>query len=295
MILRQVRDSAADAEAVRRIARSAFQDLAARTGGAGRPEAPEEEARTVQQLARTRHLARTDPQGCWIAEHDGEAVGAALSMRREGVWILALFVVLPAAQGQGVGRLLLEQAAAHGRGCLRGLLCASPSPAAARRYRRAGFTLHPAMTLAGRVDRAGLRDPGDIPVHPGGPVHRHLLDSVDRGARGAAHGPDHDFMLAHYDELLVADTLAGSGYCYRDGGSVKLLAATSKRIATRLLREALARVPDGTEAEVEFLTADQEWAVDVGLEVGLSLGTRGYLAVRGMRPPTPYIPSGGFL
>ncbi|MFC9331079.1 GNAT family N-acetyltransferase, partial [Kitasatospora sp. NPDC057015] len=190
MILRQVQDTAADAEAVRLIAEAAFEGLSDGAGAARRPEEPDRaNARAVQQAARTRHLARTDPQGCWIAEHEGEAVGAALSLRREGVWILALFVVRPGAQGQGVGRLLLERAAAHGRGCLRGLLCASPSPAAARRYRRAGFTLHPTMTLSGPVDRAGLLDPGDIPVHRGGAVHRHLLDSVDRGARGAAHGP----------------------------------------------------------------------------------------------------------
>ncbi len=289
MILRRVQDTAADAETVRKIAHSAFEDLS------GPPPAPPGQAGTARQWARTRHLARTDPEGCWIAEHHGEAVGAVLSLRREGVWILALFAVLPGVQGQGVGRLLLERAAAHGRGCLRGLLCASPSPAAARRYRRAGFTLHPAMVLSGPVDRSGLLDPGDIPVHPGAAVHRHLLDSVDRRVRGAAHGPDHEFMLAHYDEVLIADTLAGSGYCYRDGGEVKLLAATSKRIATRLLREALARVPDGEEARVEFLTAEQEWAVDVGLELRLRLETRGYLAVRGMRPPAPYVPSGGFL
>jgi len=290
VIIRQIQDTDADAVAVQQIARAAFRHLS------GTPaEAPDDDTRTVQHRARTRHLVRTDPEGCWIAEQDGEPVGCALSMRREGVWMLTLFTVLPSTQGKGVGRLLLERAAAYGRGCLRGMLCASPSPAAARRYRGAGFTLHPAMRLTGRVDRAGLQDPGDIPVHPGNATHRHLLDSVDRRLRGSAHGPDHDFMLAHYEELLIADTLAGSGYCYRDGGSVKLLAATSKRIATRLLREALARVPDGEEALVEFLTAEQEWAVDVGLEVGLTLDTRGYLALRGMRPPTPYIPSGGFL
>lgn len=238
---------------------------------------------------------RTDPQGCWLAESGGRPVGSVLSLRREGVWILALFAVVPEAQGKGVGRLLLERAATYGRGCLRGMLCASPSPAAARRYRLAGFTLYPAMRLAGRVDRSGLLDPGDIPVHPGNATHRHLLDSVDRRLRGAAHGPDHELMLAHCEELLVADALAGSGYCYRDGGEVKLLAATSKRIAVRLLREALARVPDGVEAQVEYLTAEQEWALDVGLEVGLAPQTRGYLGLRGMRPPTPYLPNGALL
>ncbi|MEU9126733.1 GNAT family N-acetyltransferase [Kitasatospora sp. NPDC048540] len=290
MILRQLRDGAADAQAVDDLAGAAFGHL-----HRSHPAPPGRPAPAVQRLARVRHLARTDPRGCWVAERDGAVLGAALSLRREGVWILALFAVAPEAQGQGVGRLLLERTAAYGRGCLRGMLCASPAPAAAVHYRRAGLTLHPAMTLSGTVDRAGLLDPGDIPVHPGNAGHRHLLDSVDRRVRGAAHGPDHDFMLGHYDELLIADSLAGSGYCYRDGGAVKLLAATSKRIAGRLLREALARVPDGRRAQVEFLTAEQEWAVDIGLEVGLTLGTRGYVALRGMRPPMPYIPSGGFL
>ncbi|KIQ63888.1 GCN5 family acetyltransferase [Kitasatospora griseola] len=293
MIIRQLRDTAEDAEAVNRVSRAAFRDLDGRPADA-EPEAADAPSR-IRRLARSRHLAVTDPQGCWIAEQDGEAVGAALSLRREGVWVLALFVVLPSVQGRGVGRLLLERAAAYGRGCLRGMLCASSSPAAARRYRAAGFTLHPTMRLTGRVDRERLLDPGDIPVHTGNASHLHLLDSVDRRLRGAAHGPDHPFMLAHFEELLIADTLAGTGYCYRDGGAVQLVAATSKRIATRLLREALARVPEGVDADVEFLTAEQEWAVDVGLELGLSLTTRGYLAVRGMRPPAPYVPNGGYL
>ncbi|WP_457033784.1 GNAT family N-acetyltransferase [Kitasatospora sp. P5_F3] len=290
MIIRQLHDTPADAAAVESVSRAAFRDLAGRDDGS-----PPDPAQLVRELARAVHAIRHDPSGCWVAEQDGEAVGVALSMRREGLWLLSLFAVLPSAQGNGVGRLLLEQAAAHGRGCLRGMLCASPSPAAARRYRRAGFTLHPTMRLTGTVNRAGLLDPGDIPVHPGNPTHRDLLDSVDRRVRGSAHGVDHDFMLAHYDELLIADTLAGTGYCYRTGGAVKLLAATSKRIATRLLREALARTPDGAEVVIEHLTAEQEWAVDVGLEVGLSLSTEGYLAVRGMRPPAPYVPNPGFL
>ncbi|MER6395086.1 GNAT family N-acetyltransferase [Kitasatospora sp. NPDC001603] len=289
MILRLVQDTAADAEAVQHIARASFAPLADTAGPAPQDGPP------VGRLARTRHLVRTDPQGCWLAESDGEPVGAVLSLRREGLWILALLVVRPEAQGHGLGRLLLERAAAYGRGCLRGMLCVPPSPAAARRYRLAGFTLHPAMALTGRVDRAGLLDPGDIPVHPGNASHRHLLDSVDRRLRGAAHGPDHELMLGHCEELLIADALAGSGYCYRDGGEVRLLAATSKRIAARLLREALARVPDGVDAHVGHLTAEQEWALDVGLEVGLSPRTVGFLGLRGMRPPAPYLPDGALL
>ncbi|WP_329584054.1 GNAT family N-acetyltransferase [Kitasatospora sp. NBC_01250] len=293
MILRQIRDSRADAETVRLIAAEAFGALGGAAGtGAGPAPTP---AQIARHQARTRHLAGTDPQGCWLAEQDGRAIGFALSMRREGMWILALTAVLPEFQGKGVGRLLLERAAEHGRACLRGMTTVSADPAAARRYRKAGFSLHPTMRLTGPVDRAGLLDPGSIPVHPGNATHLELVDSIDRRLRGTAHGPDHRLMLAHYDELLVADTVFGSGYCYRLGGSVELLAATSKRLAVRLLREALARVPEDTGATVGFLTAEQEWAVDVGLELGLSLTNSGCLALRGMRPPVPYLPSGAFL
>ncbi|GAA1969134.1 GNAT family N-acetyltransferase [Kitasatospora viridis] len=292
MILRQLRDSHADAEAVREIALAAFGNLASGDGG---PQHLPTEAQDVFHRARTRHLAAADPGGCWLAVAEDRPVGFALSARREGVWILSLTAVLPEYQGRGVGRLLLERAAEHGRGCLRGMITVSVDPAAARRYRRAGFQLHPTMRLSGEVDRAGLPPAAELPVLRGTAKHLELLDSIDRRVRDAAHGVDHQLMLAHYEELLVCDTMAGTGYCYRDGGTVKLLAATSRRLAARLLLEALARVPVGTPAKVEWLTADQEWAVDVGLDLGLTLENRGYLALRGMKPPPAYLPSGGFL
>jgi hypothetical protein len=38
-----------------------------------------------------------------------------------------------------------------------------------------------------------------------------------------------------------------------------------------------------------------EWAVDVGLAARLDIGQEGYLALRGMREPAPYLASGQFL
>ncbi|MFC1416754.1 GNAT family N-acetyltransferase [Streptacidiphilus cavernicola] len=292
MILRPVRDSAADADAVRELHRAAFGALERELG---EPPRPWDQDRIAGHLARTRHLARTDPGGCWLAEDGGQAVGAALSLRREGLWGLALLCVLPSAQGKGVGRTLLDHALAHGHGCLRGMIVVSRDPRAARRYHAAGFRLHPTMALTGRVDVAALPDPGGIPVHLGDASHRPLLDSVDRATRGAGRGPDHEALLRTTEELLVVDTLSGSGYCYRDGGEVVLLAATSKRLAGRLLTGVLARIPPDREAVVGHATAEQDWAVDVALAGGLSVRTRGFLALRGMRPPAPYLPSGSYL
>ncbi len=299
MLLRPVRDTARDAEAVRALAAAAFgappgppQDAAAPGGAAAAGEWPAE--RAIRHRSRTRHFARTDPEGCWLAEDPASGpLGAVLSIRREGLWGLPLLVVVPAAQGKGVGTALLERALAYGRACLRGIICSSPHPAAARSYRKAGFDLHPTMRLTGVVDPARLAAP-DGPVHDATPRHRDLMDSVDRRLRGGAHGPDHEEMLHHY-QALVADDLAGSGYCYLVGGRIELLAATSRRVATRLLIAALLCVPAGEPVTVRDLTADQQWAVDAGLAAGLEVSGGGYLALRGMRPPAPYIPSGGFL
>lgn len=299
MLLRPVRDSAKDAEAVRSVAAAAFGvPRAARPSGPDEAAAPGAEEwpshQAVRHRSRTRHFARTDPEGCWLAEDPATGpLGAVLSVRREGLWGLSLLAVVPAAQGKGLGTALLERALAYGRGCLRGIICSSSHPAAARCYRRAGFDLHPAMRLGGAVDPARLAAP-DGPVHDATARHRDLMDSVDRRIRGGAHGPDHEEMLRHY-RGLVADDLAGSGYCYLVDGKVELLAATSRRLASRLLTAALLCVPAGEQADIRNLTADQQWALDVGFAAGLQPAAGGYLALRGMRPPAPYIPSGAHL
>ncbi|WP_077061915.1 GNAT family N-acetyltransferase [Streptomyces sp. MP131-18] len=283
MLLRRVRDNRADAEAVRAVAATAF--------GPG----AHDERRRVRFLRRVRHLAATDPNGCWLAEDDaGRPLGAVLAGLRENLWGLSLLAVLPQARGKGVGGELMRRAAAHGRGTLRGMICATPHPAAPRVCRAAGFSLHPTMRLTGTVDAARLTPP-DGPAIEGGAAHRDLMDSVDRRVRGAAHGPDHGELLLHC-RVVVADDLAGSGYCYLDdGGRIELLAATSRRIAVRLLTSALLSLPAGADTAVRHLTAEQEWAVDVGLAAGLELAADGYLCLRGMRPPAPYLPSVAYL
>jgi GNAT superfamily N-acetyltransferase len=292
VILRPVRDDDEDAEVVRDVTAAAFGARRA-LRGAPAPDRPPPRPRDVRERARTRQLARTDAEGCWIAQDEAAGpVGAVLSSRREGTFGLALLAVTPEAQGKGLGKALLARALLYGRACLRGVVCCSPDPVAARTYRRAGFTLHPAMRLTGVVDPAGL-PPLDGAVHEGTVRHRDLMDSVDRRTRGGAHGPDHEHLSRHF-RLLVVDDLAGSGYCYADDTGVEALAATSRRLAARLLTAALLTVPRGRPVHVPGLTAEQEWALDVGLAAGLQISNAGYVCLRGMRPPNPYIPSALF-
>jgi hypothetical protein len=194
---------------------------------------------------------------------------------------------------QGIGRQLLDAARNHGRGCLRGMLASSDDPAAARRYRSAGFTLHPFMSLHGIVDRGAI--PIVDRVREGTASDIDLMDSIDRRTRGAAHGADHAYLLSIY-RLVVTDRSTGSGYVYvaRDG-TPELLAATNRRTAAALVWEALASAKPDSPVTIGHVTAANEWALDVGMAARLALAQRGYLGVSHLKPPTPYLPHRGFL
>jgi GNAT superfamily N-acetyltransferase len=250
-------------------------------------------ARAGQWIARTSHLLATDPEGCWVAEVDGQLVGFAVSFRRDLLWLLASYAVRSGLQGQGIGRPLLEAALSHSRGCLRGMFASSSDPKAYRVYRRAGFTLHPELHLSGVPDRSVI--PVVEHVREGTPGDFDLMDSLDRQRRDAAHGPDHPLLATMY-RLLVIDRGTGSGYAYvHESGAPQLLAASNRRTAARLLWEAIASAPAGAPLEIAHVTPANEWAADIGLEARLSVSTRGYLALRGMRPPTPYLPHSSLL
>ncbi len=241
-------------------------------------------------MTRTRHLLATDPGGCWVAEDSDDLIGIATSFTREKLWCLATYAVRPGLQGRGIGTALLAAALHHGRGSLRGMLACSDDPRAFRRYRLAGFSLHPQLVLSGRVDRSAI--PLVQKVREGTAGDIDLMDSIDRRTRGAAHGADHEVMLGSW-RLVVSDTTTGSGYAYLDGDRVALLAATNRRTATRLLWTAVADA--GEHATIAHVTAANEWAVDVGLAARLEPRTQGYLGLRGMPPPTPYLHHGALL
>lgn len=258
---------------------------------------PEPQRRTESHRKRWRErvsaLLDSDPGGSWVAELDGRVVGVATSIRRDLTWILCSYAIRAEVSGQGIGSALLDAAGQHARGCLRAMVACSNDPRAVRRYLLAGFTLQPWMVLSGSFDRSAI--PTRSKVRVGSESDVDLLDSLDRRVRDAAHGPDHLVLLRHHP-LLVVDRPEGQGYAYvNERGGVVLLAASSRRTATDLLWESLALTPEGADVEIGHVSAAQAWALDVAARARLGIYTSGYLGLRGMKTPAPYIPHGALL
>ena len=141
------------------------------------------------------------------------------------------------------------------------MLASSADPKAARRYRQAGFSLHPQMALSGTVDRSAI--PVIEKVREGTAADIELMDSIDRRTRGAAHGRDHEVMQRLW-RLVVSDTSTGSGYAYVEpDGAVVLLAATNRRTAAGCCGRRWP--PRRGQTDVRHVTAANEWAIDVGM------------------------------
>lgn len=292
VLVRPMREG--DLEAFAEVTATSYYEVDARTYQRARPDPVRRPAgRNGHWVRRIRQALVTDPGGCWVAEVDGLVVGGAVSRVRELMWILASFAVLPQFQGRGIGTQLVAAAMHHGRGCLRGMLSASADPGAVRRYRLAGFDLHPQMLLIGVVDRSEI--PIVERVREGTAADIDLLNSVDRRTRGAAHLSDHELLLAQF-RLVVTDHSTGAGYAYvDDDGSPALLAATNRRTASSLMWEALASSRPGEQVSVHHITAANAWALDVGLAARMAIHQNGYLCVRQMKPPAPYLHHGSLL
>lgn len=261
----------------------------------GEPEPePRSAVASKQWIDRMRHYLSVDPGGCWVAvdadSGGGEVIGFAVSQNRERLWILATYGVLPIHQGRGIGKRLMDAALEHADG-RPGIFSSTIHPGATRRYRLAGFSLHPQMQMTGTVDRSTL--PAVNGLREGRAEDFEWMDRLDRDLRVAGHGPDHGYLLDTL-RLVVSRDRAKPGYAYIDDrGRASLLAAAQPETAQRLLWEALASSQGDTL--VNCITTPNEWAVDVGLAARLDIGQEGYIAVRDMPVPAPYLANGLFL
>jgi len=279
----------ADIEAAERTSDITFLEGDRLTRRVSEPEPAPRSARVSRQwIDRAHHFLDVDPAGCWVALDGDDLVGFAFSQNRGRFWYLWTYGVLPSAQGRGIGRRLMDAVLAYADG-RPGMFSSSVHPGATRRYRLAGFLLYPQMRMVGTVDRATL--PAVTGLREGSQDDFEWMDALDTRLRGGGHGPDHAYMLY---SLRLMVTRARDGYVYlNEHGRAMLLAAGEDGSASTLLWEALASAQGDTL--VNCITTANHWAVDVGLAARLDIGQEGYLALRGLPEPAPYLASGHFL
>jgi GNAT superfamily N-acetyltransferase len=244
--------------------------------------------------ARVAHPLGTDPDGAFVAERGGRIVGVAQAIRRDRLWNLALLTVEEAARGTSAGRLLFNRALQYAAGetdC--GLIISSTDSRALRLYALAGFSLRPVLDVEGTIDRRALRKPAAA-VRRGGESDLEALAAISRTVRGGTHTPELRFAL---DEGQVLLRLADRGFAVVqiEGSRVWMLAASDEAAARELLWAALEILAEPGRACMRWLTAEQEWAIEIALEVGLRPAIGGAVAVLGRPGPLrPFVPSAAF-
>jgi GNAT superfamily N-acetyltransferase len=207
------------------------------------------------------HLLTHDPDGSFVAEINGLAVGFAMGFVRGDIWFLSQLFLVPEVHGTGVGRELLRLAVEYAdrrKARVRAVI-ASSSPVAQRLYMRAG--------MFGRGNMFGvhgspvaLRDSLSAPdanrkrvVDCSGWLDQ--IAALDDDVWGADRRIDHEFYLGRGDVekhsfALTRDGVL-EGYGYVDArGFIGPLAA---------------REPEG---QLPLLRMAAEWLADRGVEEG---------------------------
>lgn len=270
-----------DIERAQDVQWAALADLDTRIGDTTPDLTPTILARSRDRIA---HLQQTDPDACFVAEVDGKVIAMTMALVREGMWFLSLLMVHPDHQGVGHGARLLERVLATATD--RSWITSTQDPAALRRYRRAGFTLLPAYQAKGPLDRSLL--PAVRGVREGSyDADADLVEGLLRKTRGAALGPDLPYLQSRPMRLLVADD-AAVAFLRPDG--VASVAGTNDDAAARVLTAALAECTE--DPHVSWLGADQQWAMDVCLDLRLPLTGGASICLRGQPLMTPYLPNG---
>jgi ribosomal protein S18 acetylase RimI-like enzyme len=286
----------ADIEAMHGVDERAFGDLERRIHPQDAPDFEEElEVWADAGPKIMRHVVGTDPEGCFVAEGESGVVGLALSLRRDDLWILSILAVDPSCQGQGIGERLLNRALEYGEAGRPHVLLASEDHRAMRRYAKAGFKLRPTLYGRGPIDRELL--PAGLNVRDGWLNDVDFTIAVDQRHRGRPHGSDIAALLEVGGRLFVAERDGGrGGYAVVGIEGCELLVADDDTTAQELAWATAAAWESPRDYKLGYISAGQDWAVDVCLAARLRLGFSGCLCLRDWEgPAAAYLPNGMFL
>lgn len=215
-----------------------ISDLVWRMGIQDGDRVPSPEERT-EDLLRWQpilnYLTETADQ-YWIAERDGQLMGFARSIVRDGVRELTEFFVSPNAQSDGIGRELLNRAMPAG--ARRTYIMASLDLRAQALYHKLGvyqvcalYTFYQKLAHLPPPPDASTSDLAIVPITP---EHIPMLAKLDQATHGHRRDEDHLWLMGHRSGFLLMRHQDAVGYGYVGdpySGPFVLLEATDIPIA----------------------------------------------------------------
>jgi len=183
--------------------------------------------------AQHRHLLGTDPGRCFVAVRDGVRIGYVSAWLRGNDWFLGSLFVAPAAQGGGVGSLLLDAAWEDGH-LRRRTLTDAIQPISNALYARRGLV--PATPL---LSFSGVPAGAESPLTPGA---ADSLAEIDRAAYGFDRSVDHRLWGGIAERTVWLRDASAVAYSYRFAdGSVGPIGGLDPAAAAAALDGELAR------------------------------------------------------
>ncbi len=212
------------------------------------------------------HFLATDPDRFVVATvpagDDERLVGFGSAVERDPIWFLSMLFVRPEAQGQGLGRAILERLLpAPTFGGRLATVVDSLQPVSTALY--ATYGIAPRMPIVGMVGEIHrpeafpdlpsgvVGDPFDAIADgpPGGAGHRELaevVNALDRELLGAEHPQDHRFLRTEGRHGFLyrgpAGTVLGYGYA-GEVGRVGPVAVRDAALLEAVVGHLIASVP----------------------------------------------------
>jgi len=231
-----------------------------------------------------------EPEGIWVAEKDGQAIGFSLCWVRGSFWFLAQLFVLPGFHGQGVGQMLLEKALVYGSAegvTNRALITFAYNPVSISLYARQliypreslytmvgqSQTVRDRWRAQGTDDRLGEIAPGAL-ERVSGLDEIQLLRGIDEDVVGFPRDRDHRFLLQIPGSACYCLQGRGvpEGYVYVSAdGRIGPLAVRSPEKLAGLLLLGLRQASETAEQISILVAGSNEQAMSLVLRHGLRI------------------------
>ena len=150
----------------------------------------------------------------WVAEADGQVVGYARSIVRDGVRQLTEFFVMPDHQGLGAGSQLLAKAFPK-EGTQNRVICASPDTRALIRYLKTGVRSRTTIYEWSRIPEA-VPFETDLVIKPieNTPADIAILNEIDHTILGYTRETDHHWLIQNKRGHFYSRNGQVVGYSY---------------------------------------------------------------------------------